>query len=236
MTTQRAVEVSKLAERIAGLNPDLPLRVAVDGRTASGKTTLAGEMAEAINALGRPTIYASIDSFHRPKAERYRRGRMSAEGYYRDGRDLEAVISLLLAPLADAGTRLIRTESFDLEADQAIEAEPWKAPENAVLIVDGTFLQRPELAPHWDAVIYVDTNPELCLERGIARDSARMGGSQQVRRTYTMRYQPAYDLYEHEADPMRTADVIFTNDDPTHPHMTFTRDTLGRSGDSSPQA
>jgi uridine kinase len=31
---------------------------------------------------GCPVIRTSIDGFHRPKAERYLRGRHSAEGYY----------------------------------------------------------------------------------------------------------------------------------------------------------
>src|SRR5262245_14341636 len=51
-----------------------PLRGAIDGIDAAGKTTLANELAPLIEAQGRPAIRASIDDFHRPRAERYRQG------------------------------------------------------------------------------------------------------------------------------------------------------------------
>ena len=53
--------------------------VAVDGVDASGKTTLADRLAEAV-APRPPVVRASIGDFHRPRAERYRRGRDSPEG------------------------------------------------------------------------------------------------------------------------------------------------------------
>src|SRR2546423_9715806 len=89
------------------------------------------------------------DGFHRPKAKRYARGRNSPEGYFYDSRDLAAVMTLLLAPLGPAGDRRYRTGSFDLDADRPLRQEPKLAVPNAVLIVDGTFLQRPELRDGW---------------------------------------------------------------------------------------
>lgn len=217
MSDRRAEMIREVAEHIAALPRTAPVRVAVDGRTASGKTTFADELAAAIERAGRPVIRAQIDGFHRPRVERYRRGRMSAEGYYRDARDLDAVVSLLLAPLAAGGDRMIRTESFDLDADQPIDADPWKADTDAVLIVDGAFLQRPELAAQWDVTIYMRTSPAVCLQRGIDRDSSHLGGPEQTRRMYSERYQPAYEIYEQEAWPEASADLIIDNDDPAQP-------------------
>jgi uridine kinase len=91
---QRNEIVGQLAGAIASLNLGHPTRVAVDGRTASGKTTLAAELAEALRRRGRPVISTSIDGFHRPKAERYRQGRHS-RSYYEDARDLAAIRRLL---------------------------------------------------------------------------------------------------------------------------------------------
>ncbi len=217
MGDRRAEMIREVVHRIVALPRTAPVRVAVDGRTASGKTTFADELAAGIQQTGRSVIRAQIDGFHRPKVERYRRGRMSAEGYYRDARDLDAVVSLLLGPLAPDGNRMIRTESFDLDADQPIDAEPWRADADAVLIVDGTFLQRPELAAHWDAAIYVRTSPAVCLQRGIDRDSTHLGGPEQTQRMYAERYQPAYEMYEQEASPEGSADLIIDNDDPAQP-------------------
>jgi uridine kinase len=50
-----------------------PLRVAVDGPPAAGKTTLADDLGDALRAQGRYVIRASIESFLLPRAQRYRR-------------------------------------------------------------------------------------------------------------------------------------------------------------------
>src|SRR6476469_1828189 len=130
-----------VAKRLGRLHLGRPVRVAIDGRTASGKTTLADELAVLLAAQERPVIRTSIDGFHRPKAERYARGRTSPEGYYYDSRDLDAVVKLLLAPLGPGGDRHYRTASFDLKNDRPVEQDPSAADAKAILIVDGTFLQ-----------------------------------------------------------------------------------------------
>src|SRR5262249_40321170 len=150
MKMDRATVLDELAARLSRVSLGHPVRVAIDGRTASGKTTLADEIAALVRGKGRLVIRTSIDGFHRPKAERYARGRHSAEGYYYDARDLAAVRRLLLDPLGPQGNRLYRTQSFDLENDLPVEQEPQLAPADALLVVDGTFLQRPELGDGWD--------------------------------------------------------------------------------------
>jgi len=105
MQSGRTLVLDRLAARIAGLSLRRPIRVAVDGRTASGKTILADELAGCLRRRGRDAIRASIDGFHRPKAERYARGRHSAQGYYDAAFDLSAVMALLLDPLGPGGHR-----------------------------------------------------------------------------------------------------------------------------------
>ena len=55
--------------------------VAVDGADGAGKTVFADTLAAVMNDLGVVAIRASIDGFHRPRAERYARGRRSPEGF-----------------------------------------------------------------------------------------------------------------------------------------------------------
>src|SRR2546421_4332971 len=173
MTRARALD--DLAARILRIALEHPLRIAIDGRLGSGKTMLADELAGSISARGRPVIRTSIDGFHRPKAERYARGRNSPEGYYYDSRDLGAVMTLLLAPLGPGGDRRYRTASFDLESDRAIHQQPKLAAADAILIVDGTFLQRPELHDGWDLTLFVETSEEIATGRGVARDAELLG-------------------------------------------------------------
>jgi uridine kinase len=193
--------------------------VAIDGRTASGKSTLAEEMASLIRSKGCPVIRTSIDGFHRPKAERYARGRYSPEGYYYDARDLAAVRKLLLGPLGPEGDRLYRTQSFDLENDTAVEQEPELAPADAILIVDGTFLQRLELGDCWDVTIFVKTSERTSEHRGVTRDIGRLGGEDVARQLYAERYRPAFALYERLCAPEKSADVLLVNEDFWHPQI-----------------
>ena len=175
MTRERRETLSTLADRIEGFLVAHPVRVAVDGRTASGKTTLADELAVELRARGRFIIRTSVDGFHKPKTERYRRGRLSPEGDLDDARDWAAVRQALLDPLGPGGTLEYRTATFDLERDRPVEQRTETATSDAILIVDGTFLQRTELAGGWDLVIFVDVPVEVATSRGAARDAVTLG-------------------------------------------------------------
>lgn len=87
-----------LAHRISAIERTHPVRVAIDGVDAAGKTTLADELVASIETLGRPVIRASIDGFHNPAEIRYRRGRGSPEGYFRDSFNRAGLVEVLLAP------------------------------------------------------------------------------------------------------------------------------------------
>jgi uridine kinase len=76
-----------LVNHIVSMEQTHPLRVAVDGIDAAGKTTLADNLVQPLEAHGIPVIRASIDGFHRPRADRYRRGADSPVGYYDDSFD-----------------------------------------------------------------------------------------------------------------------------------------------------
>lgn len=209
----RAGVLDDLAAVLTNFQAGSLLRIAVDGRTASGKTTLADELAVLIGRRGRPVIRTSIDGFHRPKVDRYARGRLSPEGYYFDARDLPAIVDLLLKPLGPGGSRLYRTVSFDLDSDLPVQQTPLSAPSDAILLVDGTFLQRPELRAGWDLTIFVETSEQLSERRGLARDAGRLGGADAARKVYADRYRPAFDIYQSLCMPALSADIIVDNED-----------------------
>ncbi|KAA5803858.1 uridylate kinase [Alkalicaulis satelles] len=211
--TPQAPALDALARALAGLRPGHTARVAVDGRTAAGKTTLADALGAAVQALGRPVIRAGLDGFHHPRARRYRQGRFSARGYYEDARDLDALRRLLLDPLGPQGDGRFRLESFDLEADRPVSAPVMTAPPGAILILDGSFLQRRELGPCWEAVVFVDVSEAVAAARAAARDGDG------AHRLYAERYGPAFGLYEAEADPAQTADAVWNNEDPGAPRL-----------------
>lgn len=111
----RAKALEPLVDRLARL--EAPVRVAIDGPDAAGKTTLGQELATLLVERGRPAERISADDFLRPPAERYRRGRESPEGYYADSFDhaaLRAAVSRARAVVLVDGIFLLRPELDDL--------------------------------------------------------------------------------------------------------------------------
>lgn len=195
-------------DRILSLGLGHPVRVAVDGRTASGKTTFADKLGGAIRKAGRKVVRASVDGFHHPAAFRHRQGRLSADGYYEDARDLNAIRRLLLDPLGPVGNRCYITQTFDLQNDRPIKPKVEVAADDAVLIVDGTFLQRPELRAAWDFVIFLNVPEDEARRRGVIRDRLSLGGEQAASELYSQRYEPAFSRYEFECKPVDHADAV----------------------------
>ncbi len=213
----RASAVRSLASHLTAVTRTGPLRVGVDGRTAAGKTTLADELATELTSRGANCIRTSIDGFHRPRAQRYMKGRYSPEGYLDDARDWAAIRRVLLDPLGAGGSRRYQVATFDLEKDVPVESRWREAPASAVLIVDGTFLQRPELAGGWDVVVFVEVSRESAMRRGVVRDAAHLGGEAKALRMHRERYQAAFSLYEVRCSPRERAHFIWQNEDPFAP-------------------
>jgi uridine kinase len=201
----------EVGQRIAAIRLPHPVRVAIDGNTASGKSTFTALLADALRGSGRQIICATIDGFHRPCAERYRRGRISPEGYYDDARDLGAVKDLLLNPLGPDGSLVFVRESFDLVEDRPVQNEPERASADAILLFDGTFLQRPELRDCFDFRVFLDVPESVAKSRGVARDTPVIGTRAQAQSLYDLRYLPAFRLYEREAAPRENADMVIRN-------------------------
>lgn len=193
-----------------------PLRVAIDGPDGAGKTMLADELAEHLTGK-RPVIRSGIDGFHNPRELRYRRGPDSPEGYFLDSFDTEALRTLLLDPLGPGGSRRYRRALFDYRVDDEVAAPEEEAPADAVLLFDGIFLLRPELAPFWDFSIFVHADFDEIVRRAEARDRELMGGVEAVRERYRRRYIPGQELYFSRCAPRAIADVVIDNTDVLEP-------------------
>jgi uridine kinase len=157
-------------------------------------------------------IHVSMDSFHHPRARRHRQGRESASGYYEDAYDFAALARCLLEPLGPSGDRGYRTSVIDLDTDTATTEQPGTAPDNAVLVVNGTFLQRPEIHDLWDERIWVDTPLEIARRRGVDRDADLLGGPRAAERLLVKRYHAAARIYIDAVTPADRATVVFGNE------------------------
>jgi uridine kinase len=167
-------------------------RIGVDGVDGAGKTRLAEELAQELTARGRPTVRISLDQFERPKAQRYARGELSPEGYYLDAFDLESFAAHVLG----------------------IGGDP-----DLVIVVDGVFLQRPELADLWDAAVWVEADLDVAAERGAERNRVWFDSLDETHERYRARYMPAQRRYIEEQRPHERATFVFRNTDLSEPEL-----------------
>lgn len=215
MTETRRQLLSRLAARLDAQPAAPVLRVAVDGVDGAGKTTFADELSDTLRALGRDVIRASVDGFHHPRERRYRLGRSSPEGFYRDSYDHAALRRVLLDPLGPGGSGRYRTAVFDVDRDVPVQVPERQAPAGSVLIVDGLFLHRPELRDAWDDSVFLRVPFEVSVPRGAARGPGY--GSPDPQAPSNRRYIGGNRLYFSEANPERQAGVIVDNADLARP-------------------
>jgi uridine kinase len=206
-----------IAEMINSIQRYHPVRVAIDGVDAAGKTVFADELKPLLEVRGREVIRSSMDWFHNPLRLRYTRGRMDPEGYYLDSFNYRVLLDYLLLPLGPGGSLVYTAKAFDYRLDQRLDEPFKKAGSDAVLLFDGVFLLRPELERLWDLKIYLDITFEESLRRGLERAA---GNSSEVEELYMNRYIPGQKLYHIHSAPQRKADIVIDNNDPGNPRIT----------------
>jgi uridine kinase len=145
--------------------------VALDGPSGSGKSTLAGMVAEALDASVVPT-----DDFFAANITDAEWDARSARERAADGIDWHRVRREAIEPLL-AGAPA-RWHAFDFDAGPRADGtyvmrtdftERRPAP---VIILDGAYSARPELAELIDLSVLVDAPPELRRTRLVARETA----------------------------------------------------------------
>ena len=195
------------------------VRVAIDGLTASGKTSLGHELARRVADRGRPVLRASLDDFKRPWNERHLYDRESGEGYYRNAFDVDAARSLLFEPSDPTADGVVSLCSIDPITQIDHSGTTTTMPPNAVLIVDGVFAFRPNINAYWDLRVWVEIDGERSVRRGVARDAERSTDARAAEALHRDRYLVGERLYIAEVDPRSIVDVIVDNNDFDRPRL-----------------
>ncbi|MEU8238440.1 AAA family ATPase [Actinoplanes missouriensis] len=215
MSQRRRDVVGHVAGRIPVRGDGACLRVGVDGPDGSGKTTFADELAAAVRALGRPVVRVSLDDFHNVRAVRYRLGRESPEGFWRDSYDYRRFRADVLDPFAPGGLRHYRSAAHDLATDAVLEPPPRTAPPGSVLIVDGLFLHRDEIGDVWDLSVFLEVPFEVTARRMARRDGTNPDpGHPEMRR-----YVEAQRIYFAACSPQQRAGILIGNEDVEAPRI-----------------
>lgn len=191
--------------------------LAVDGIEGAGKTAFADGLADVFAEDGAAVFRASMDGFHRPREERHARGRTSPEGYYRDSFDDATFRRVLIDPFRTGAGAGFQLSAFDLARDVPLESDWVTAPRDAVLIVDGVFLHRPELRGLWNWSVWLEVPFAVASARLALRDGS---DSDPDARSHA-RYRGGQELYLRDANPRAAASAIVENSDPAHPVRIF---------------
>lgn len=163
--------------------------IAVDGRRDSGMRQFADDLAEILHVGGHTVFHASIEDFQQPRSRRER-------GRYSDGYDYSLLRRVLIDPFRTAGSTGFAVTGFDADRDEPVFQPKWKsAGLDAILIVDGVFLNRPELSGIWNYSVWLENPPEI-EDRGDA-------------------------AYLADVTPSALATAIYDNRDPEHPRRIF---------------
>jgi uridine kinase len=206
------LERQKILHTVAAAILRLPashvVRVGIDGVDGAGKSMFGDELEQVLAAAGRRLIRASVDEFHNPKAIRYRLGRQSPEGYFRDSYNYEQLKAMLLDPLSPGGDRRYRTATFDHRTDQPVIVPEAQAAPGDILVFDGIFLHRPELRGYWDYSLFLEVGVAVSMARCALRD----GTSPDPQAPANRRYVEGQQLYLRECEPWRHATVVINNE------------------------
>ena len=135
--------------------------------------------------------------------------------FYEESFDYSLFRRILVDPFRTAGSTGFVLAGFDEERDQVIHQPKWiTAGADALLIIDGLFLNRRDLAGLWNYSIWLTVSQDVALAR-IAATGVDPDGE------LGQRAVGADALYQSDADPSEKASAIIDNTDPDHPRRVF---------------
>lgn len=188
---QNAQSIAFAAQHLQGA--PAPLLIALDGRCAAGKTTLANRLAE---QHGWGVIH--LDDFFLQPAQRTSQ-RLAEPG---GNLDRERLISEVLLPLTRHRPGVYRV--FDCRT-MGFAAVPRPLPAAPVVLLEGSYACHPDLRPLCGLHVFLTVDPGEQLRRLTARNPARL----QDFRTRWIPMEEQYFRYFHIPE---TCDLTLVSD------------------------
>ena len=169
--------------------PFPPTVLGVAGCSGSGKTTLANELARTLRGLRFHLDDYYVDLGHLPLEERVRQN-------FDDPSLIEVpLLEHHIAALARGES--IERPCYDFGTYTRMVGRTQKVNAGPFLIVEGIFaLYYPELFPHYQLRVFIDTPDSLCFERRLKRDIEERGRTPElVRIQYDSTVRPSSEEF-----------------------------------------
>lgn len=136
---------------------DRPLLIAIDGRCASGKTTLAATLQR---RLGCCVIHMD-DFFLRPEQRTRQRYETPGENV-----DHERFLTQVLLPLSKGQAAVFRPfDCSTMQFGRPIRVEP-----SPIVVVEGSYSCHKDLFPYYDLTVFLSISPHRQMDRIITRE------------------------------------------------------------------
>lgn len=167
--------------------------IAIDGRCASGKTTLAKELSQMLNC----NVIHMDDFFLRP--EQRTSERLSIPG---ENVDHERFLSDVLLPLEGGKAFAFRPFS----CNNCGLGDPIKVTPKGINIIEGSYSCHPSLWEHYDLRIFLTVSPEEQFKRIVKRNG------EQNAEVFRTRWIPLEEKYFTAFDIAQRCDIVLKND------------------------
>jgi len=191
--------------------------IGVNGIDCSGKTVFAGALEDYLKAKGCKTQSIHLDDFHNPREIRYS-GSNQAENYFNKSFNTDLIIETLLIPIRENSRLETNLTLLNLDTDKLEIIRKYTINPNTVVIFEGVFLFRKELAPYTDYKIFLEIPLDESKRRATVRDAQASPDK------YDTKYLPAQKKYLEEYPLPLVADLIIDNKEPEYPKITLSRE------------
>ena len=166
--------------------------IAIDGRCASGKTTLAKELSQMLTC----NVIHMDDFFLRP--EQRTSERLSIPG---ENVDHERFLSDVLLPLEGGKAFAFRPFS----CNNCSLGDPIKVTPKGINIIEGSYSCHPSLWEHYDLRIFLTVSPEEQFKRIVKRNG------EQNAEVFRTRWIPLEEKYFTAFDIAKRCDIVLKN-------------------------
>jgi hypothetical protein len=178
--------------------------VGIEGPVAADAHTVADALAAALVERAVPVARVCSDDFLRARSLRLEHGPDDPESFGEGWYDLAALRREVLDPMeADAVPRRWLPRLRDPATDRPYREPPRTAAASTVVVLDGRFLARWEIADAIDVPVLLDVSPAARTRRVPDDEQGRV--------------LPAWERYLEWYDPAARAVVVVRHDRPGHP-------------------
>ncbi len=188
VVSNKLVPFIPVFSKIDSLPKEKPLIIAIEGGSASGKTTLGKMLKEIFYA----TVFHVDDYFLMPH-QRTKERLAEIGGNF----DRERLLNEILIPVKNGET--VNFSRFDCKTQSLMPPETVKP--QRITVIEGAYSMHPELREFYDLTVFLDIDKELQKARVTARNG-------EMASRFFNEWIPLEDSYFEELDIKKKSDII----------------------------